>query len=406
MSHALSTADAEFRDRACAWLDTQVASFGRGARAGLSLEDDVALAQRWQRTKADNGYAVISWPTPWGAGGTQTQQALFAHEEGARGFPAGHLVISLGMPVPIVLRYASDELKQKLVPPAIRGETIWAQLFSEPAAGSDLAGLRMRAKRDGDNWVLTGQKLWTTLAQFCDYGVVIARHDPSLRKHKGLTYFIVDLKAPGVTVRPIRQLTGEAHFNEVFFDDVIVPDAYRLGEVGDGFKLAIETLMMERYTAAADETGFGPTLAQFIELAANAPGLTGGSALEDGAVRREIARTYTLQQGLSAIHARALSEMSAGRTPGPEGSIHKLASVRHRQSLSALALDLLGPDGLRQGPDGSPKTDFHVSWLDAPTLRIAGGTDEILLNTIAEKILGLPQDYRPDKGVPFDEIPT
>lgn len=406
MSRSLSAVDEAFRQKAVDWLDGHVADFGLPAREGLSLEQDVELARRWQKVKSENGYAVISWPAPWGPGGTVTQQALFATEESKRGFPAGHLVISLGMPTPMVLRYASDELKERFVPPAIRGETLWAQLFSEPAAGSDLAGLRMRAKRQGDDWVLSGQKVWTTLAQFCDYGVCVARHDPSLPKHKGLTYFIVDLKAPGVTVRPIRQLTGEAHFNEVFFDDVVVPDVYRLGGVGDGFKLAIETLMMERYTAAADETGFGPTLARFIELAAETPGVRGETALDDGGVRAEIARTYALQQGLVAIHGRALAEMSAGRTPGPEGSIHKLASVRHRQHLSTLALDLLGPDGLRQAPGVNPKTDFHYSWLDAPTLRIAGGTDEVLLNTIAEKILGLPQDHRPDKGVPFDEIPS
>src|SRR5262249_21338397 len=211
------------------------------------------------------------------------------------------------------------------------------------------------------------------------------------------------MKAPGVTVRPLQLLYGARDFNEVYFDDVRIPDSQRLGPVGEGFRLAVETLMIERYTAAADEAGFGPGLDMVLKLARDTDH-AGRHAIADGRVKAAIARTYYTQQGLAAIHDRALLELASGREPGPEGSIHKLVSARGRAEIAALALDLLGPDGLIFDELAKPKTDFVMSWFDHPTLRIAGGTDEMLLNTIAEKILGLPQDYRPDKGVPFDQL--
>jgi alkylation response protein AidB-like acyl-CoA dehydrogenase len=390
--------------RAEAFLAEHASTYGRAARRGLSQADDVALGRRWQALKAANGFAAITWPAEYGgAGGAVLEQILFVREEARLGFPADYFTISLGMPVPMLLRYASEEQKRRYVPPAVRGETIWAQLFSEPSTGSDVAAVRLRARRDGDGWVLDGQKVWTTFAQYSDYGVLVARTDPSVPKHKGLTYFFVDLRAPGVTVRPIRQLHGAEDFNEVFFDEVRIPDSQRLGPVGEGFRLAVETLMIERYTAANDEAGFGPKLDAFVRLAC-ARSYRGRPAIEDGRVRSAVAQTYALQQGLLAIHDKSLLEIAAGREPGPEGSIHKLASLRGRRLIATLANDLLGPAGTALDPLATPKSDFTMSWLDMPTLRIAGGTDEMLLNTIAEKILGLPQDYRPDKGVPFDSL--
>lgn len=388
-----------FRDRVVAFMDPHVAEYGQAARLGLSLDDDIALARRWQATKAAAGYAGLTFPTEYGGAGlTQLEQVIFVAEEAARGFPAGYFVISLSMPIPMMLRYATPEQKARFVPPALRGEQIWSQLFSEPSTGSDLAAVRTRAVRDGDDWIISGQKVWTTFAQYSDYGVIVARTDPDAPKHRGLTYFFVDLKAQGVTVRPIRQLHGAAEFNEVFFDDVRIPDAWRLGGVGDGFRLAVETLMIERYTAAADETGFGPPLDALISLAREAQ-LNGRPALEDGRVRAVIAQAYATQQGLSAISEKSILELAAGREPGPEGSIHKLVGARGRREVALCALDLLGTDGLRfdAAAHPRPKTDFAMSWMDQPTLRIAGGTDEMLLNTVAERILGLPQDYRPDK---------
>lgn len=395
---------ADYRLRVQAWLAAQAVEFGRNARRGLTEADDLALGRRWQRLKADAGYAGISWPKQYGgAGGSELQQAIFAEEEIKLGFPMEYFGISLGQPIPIMLRRATEAQKQRYVLPALRGEEIWCQLFSEPAAGSDLAGLRLRARQDGDTWVLSGQKLWTSWAQYSDFGVVVARSDPSVPKHKGLTYFWLDMRAPGITVRPVRLAEGGSHVNEVFFDDVRIPDSQRLGGIGEGFAVAMETLFIERYSAAADETGFGPPLSLFLSLAADSE-YAGQAAIKDGRIRHIIAQAYRTQKALVTIRTRSYLELAAGQEPGPEGSIHKLVSMRARQILGASALDLMGPAGVVLDPHGYSKDDWAHSWLAAPTGRIAGGADEMLLNTIAEKILGLPQDYRPDKGIPFDQI--
>lgn len=397
MSQDLSAHLAQYRQEARAFLARHADEFGWAARRNLTLAEEVALAKRWQGVKAANHYAAITWPKEYGgADGTELEKIIFSTEENQLGFPAGLLAITLGMPVPMMLHHATPEQKRRYVPPAVRGEEMWCQLFSEPGAGSDLAAARVKATRDGDAWIISGQKTWTSYAQFCDFGVIVTRTDPDAAKHKGLTYFFVDMKAPGVTVRPIKLLHQHDDVNEVFFDDVRVSDENRLGGVGDGFRMAILTLMMERYVAAASDDG--PPLAALVELARTRK-LRGAPALADGRVRSVLARAYAVQSGLAAIHERALEELSAGREPGPEGSIHKLAAARERRALATLALDLLGPAGAAFDPHAKTRTDFAMSWIDGPTLRIAGGTDEMLLNTIAEKILGLPQDYRPDKAL-------
>ncbi|MDE1145149.1 MAG: acyl-CoA dehydrogenase family protein [Azospirillaceae bacterium] len=399
----MSGALEDYRAQARAWLADHAAEFGAQARRGLDEAADLALGRRWQRLKADNGYAGIAWsPQYGGAGGTELQAAIFAQEELPFGFPSVYFGISLGQPVPILLKYAPEEVRQRYALPALRGEEIWCQLFSEPAAGSDLAGIRLRAVRDGDGWVLSGQKLWTSWAHLADYGVILARTDPSQPKHKGLTYFWLDMKAPGVTVRPVRLANGGHDVNEVFFDDVRIPDNQRLGAVGQGFGVAMDTLMIERY-AAADEAGFGPALSLFVNQALETT-INGRPAIEDGRVRRDIATAFRQQRALAAIRTGTFLALAAGAEPGPEGSIHKLVSMRARQQLSAAAMDLMGTAGSILEPDASPQSDWAQSWLTAPTGRIAGGADEMLLNTIAERILGLPQDYRPDKGLPFDQI--
>lgn len=387
----------EYRQRARTFLSSHASEFGWDARRGLSLAQEVDLAKRWQGVKAANGFACITWPKEYGgAGGSELEKIVFSTEEAQFGFPAGLLAITLGMPVPMILHHASPEQKQRYVPPAVRGEEMWCQLFSEPGAGSDLAAARLRARKDGDDWILSGQKIWTSYAQFCDFGIIVARTDADAPKHKGLTFFFVNMTAPGVTVRPIKLLHEHEDVNEVFFDDVRIPDSNRIGAVNDGFRMAILTLMMERYVAAASDDG--PPLGDLISTA-EARILRGKPAIEDGRVRSAIARAYTTQRGLTAIHERALEELTAGREPGPEGSIHKLAAARARHAMSTLALDLSGPAGVRYDHEAKTRTDYMMSWLDGPTLRIAGGTDEMLLNTIAEKILGLPQDHRPDKAL-------
>ena len=395
-----------YRSAARACLQSVAPTFGRDARAGLSVEDDLALGRRYQRTKFDAGYAGINWPKEVGGQGlTHIEKVAFDTEEMAFGMPNAYFGISLGMPIPILIRFGADkEFMKERVLKALKGEEIWCQLFSEPAGGSDLAGLRTRAEVDGNGWKLNGQKLWTSWAQYCDYGVIVARTDPTVPKHKGLTYYWVDMKAPGVDVRPIKLAGGDSHVNEVFFDDVRLEDSQRMSPVGGGFGVAMTTLMIERYVATGSD-GFGPHIDLFVDLARHTD-LNGKPAIEDGRIRSTIARNYAMRSGLESITTRAMLMMQAGMEPGAEGSLNKLVAVRSRQKLSELALDLMGNAGLSFNEHASPKTDWASSWINAPTGRIAGGADEMLLNTIAERILGLPQDHRPDKGVPFNAIPA
>jgi alkylation response protein AidB-like acyl-CoA dehydrogenase len=390
----------DYRSRAATWLARTAPAYSGAARQGLTFEQDLALGRAWQAAKAQHRYAGITLPKAYGgAGGTELQKLAFTEEEMRYDLPLGYFSVSLSNPIPIFLRYAPEPQRMTLGAAALRGEHIWCQLFSEPAAGSDLAALRLRAERDGDGWRLNGQKTWTSWAQIADWGVIIARSDPTVPKHAGLTYLFLDMKSPGVTVRPIRRLGGDCDLNDVFFDNVFVPDSHRLGGVGEGFRVAIETLMIERY-AVVDESGYAPTLEAFAQLARNCR-IGSGSALDNGEFRSALAQGLIERAGLRNIHRRALNAMIAGREPGPEGALRKLLLGRSRQRLAALAMDLEGPDALRLRPNGRAGTDFTRAWLD-PSLRIAGGTDEMLLNTLAERVLGLPQDHRPDKGKPFN----
>ena len=395
-----------YRSKAATWCESAVPQFGKAARKGLTVEQDLALGRRYQSAKFDAGFAGINWPTELGGQGLgHIEKITFEAEEMKHGFPNVYFGISLGMPVPVLMQFGSDrEFVKERVIKALKGEEIWCQLFSEPSGGTDLAGLRTRAETDGNGWKINGQKVWTSWAQYSDYGVIVVRTDPAVVKHKGLTYFWVDMRAPGVTVRPIKLAGGDSHVNEVFFDDVKISDDHRMSPVGGGFGVALTTLMIERYVAT-DSAGFGPHLDLFVDLAKDLK-LNGKPAIEDGRIRQQIARNYAMRAGLDSINRRARLMMQAGMTPGPEGSLNKLVAVRSRQKLSELALDLQGTDAFLFDEHLSPKDDWASSWINAPTGRIAGGSDETLLNTIAERILGLPQDHRPDKGVPFNQIPA
>jgi 3-oxochol-4-en-24-oyl-CoA dehydrogenase len=365
-----------------------------------SVDEKLTLGRRWQALKAANGYSAITLSKMYGGGGgSDLERIAFAEEELRYNLPTVFFGVSLNMTVPTFAMYASAEAKAALLPPAIRGEHIWCQLFSEPSAGSDLAGLRLSARRDGAGWRLNGQKIWTSWAQFAEWGYIAARSEPSLPKHKGLTCFYLNMRSEGITVRPIRRIGCDQEINEVFFSDVYVPDEQRMGEVNDGFKVILATLMIERY-ALNDEFAGGPKLTQFLELTKSTT-LGGLPASQDGEVRRAIATSFVEWLGQRSIHECAMAKMAAGAEPGPEGSIRKLLAAKARQRLCTVAIDILGPAGLQLPEGKSERDDFALSWIDVPQLRIAGGTDDILRNTIAERILRLPQDHRPDKGVPF-----
>ena len=395
--------EAEFRERVRGWLAAN-APLHAGPSECTSADQRLQAARAWQGAKAAAGFARISWPREWGGGGgTAIQQAIFSEEEARHDIPLGFFGIGLGMCLPTILKFADPDTQQRFVGPALRGEEIWCQLFSEPAAGSDLAGLRARAVKAGDTWTVTGQKVWTTGAHYADYGLLLARSDPSVPKHRGLTMFWIDMKAPGVEVRPIHQMTGGSDFNEVYLTEVRIPDSQRLGEAGDGWKVALVTLMNERVEGAKDR---GPTTQQILDVARSVPHGS-GTMLDDSAFRQRFAAWYVQAAGLKYTRMRTLTALSRRQTPGPESSIGKLVAANRLQELSNELIECQGEFGLLTGPRHAALSgSLHRDYLYAPGLRIAGGTDEILKNIIAERVLGMPPDSRADKTVAFKDLPT
>jgi alkylation response protein AidB-like acyl-CoA dehydrogenase len=325
---------------------------------------------------------------------------IWGQEEGRYNVPTQPFAIGLGMCGPTVIAFAGDEQKARYLPRMAAGEEIWCQLFSEPAGGSDVANLRTRAVKDGDEWVINGQKIWTSGAHYCDYGILLTRTDPSVPKHQGLTMFIVDMKAPGVEVRPIKQASGKAGFNEVYFTDVRIKDDHRLGAVGDGWKVSIVTLMNERLAVGSAS---GPDAKEMLALAQTLE-VDDRPALENKAVRDRIATWHCEQSGLHFTKLRVQSALSRGETPGPENSITKIVSANKLQGIGSYGMDLMDMGGILVDQEGQDDS-FYGAWLSAPGLRIAGGTDEILRNIIAERVLGMPGDMRVDKAIPFTEVP-
>ena len=396
--------EAEFRAEVRGWLAEQAVAYDLSKLGELTMDQQLALGRAFQARKADRGYAKITWPRELGGmGGTPMQAVIYDQEEGQYDFPTVFFGISVGMPIPVMRRFASEAQQQRYLIPALRGEEIWCQLFSEPAAGSDLGGIRLRALRDGDDWVLNGQKIWTSWAHISDYGVIITRTDPSVPKHRGLTYFFVDMKAPGVEVRPIQQAAGGGEFCEVFFTDVRISDASRLGEVNGGWQVAIATLMEERF-AVTEASGGGASLEDTVRFLRREFD-DGESGLDDPRVRDKIADWYVAESGINNFYARLLTGLSQDQLPGPEAALSKLVIARKLQTQSARIMDACGPAGAVY-PDHpiSRANDSRMAWLEAAGYRIAGGTDEILRNTIAERVLGLPGDIRVDKNIPFEEL--
>jgi alkylation response protein AidB-like acyl-CoA dehydrogenase len=285
----------------------------------------------------------------------------------------------------------------------VRGEEIWCQLFSEPAAGSDLAAVRTRATREGDVWVVDGQKVWTTVAHVADYGLLLARTDFTLPKHKGLTMFWLDMRSPGIEVRPIHQISGKSSFNEVFLDGVCIPDAQRLGQSGAGWGVALVTLMNERLAVGGAR---GPDTRDIIRLARSIP-TDRGSALEDPAFRDRLADWHVQSTGLNLNRLRMLTALSRGETPSVGASIGKIVATHLLQEETRELLDIFDQFGMISDPGLAPmEGDIHRLFLQVAGSRLAGGTDEILKNIIAERVLGLPGEPRIDKDKPFNEVPV
>ncbi|MBI3782482.1 MAG: acyl-CoA dehydrogenase family protein [Deltaproteobacteria bacterium] len=398
-----------FRAQAHAWLDANAERLQPGERAaGLESRADpdaIKKAQAWQAKKADAGWACITWPKEYGGrGATAIQNVIWNQEEAKYKTPPNIFGIGQGMLGPTIMVHGSDEQKQRYLNPMLRGAEIWCQLFSEPAAGSDLAGLRTTAVRDGDEWTLNGQKIWTTGAQYCKWGMIVTRTDATAEKHKGITYFIVDMQSPGIEIRPIKQINGMSSFNEVFFSDVRVADRNRVGAVNDGWRGALTTLMNERHSIGGGAGG--PDFGNLLQIARRIE-WNGRPAIEDAGVRQHLARFYIRLKGLQYTTYRTQTALSRGQTPGPESSIGKLVGAPLRQEMSAFAIDLQGAAGAIADRDAALEEGaWQAAYLGSPGLRLAGGTDEILRNIIAERVLGLPPEIRADKGMAFKDIPT
>ena len=398
--------EAAYRATVRQWIAANAPEFGALSPEEGRLWHPVhkELARQWQATKAAAGYACISWPKErGGAGGSAVEEAIFSQEEQRAGVQFHYFATGLKMLLPALMEHSRDEASLALVAPAVRGDKIWCQLFSEPSSGSDSAGIRTRAAKDGDDWVIDGQKVWNSGAQASDYGMVITRTDPDVPKHKGLTAFWIDMKSPGVEVRPIRMMSGDYEFNEVFLTGLRIPDSQRVGEVGGGWKVVISTLMNER-AAVGSITGIN--WRDVLKLARETPSFD-GMASDDPAFREWLADYYTEVEAVRLLGFRTMTALSRGENPGPGASAGKLLWANSTQAMTAKALDLLETYGMIDDADLAHRNGtFHHRFMWSPGLRLGGGSDEIMKNIIAERVLGLPGDPRVDKDVPFREIPS
>ncbi len=399
-----------FREELRAWLRTVLPA---GWVEAVDAGDEDAYAQArsqwdyvaWMRTIGETGYAAPMWPSEHGGlSGQPWMQKIVREELSHYRLPVfGMNLLGVGLAGPTIIAHGTAEQKKRFLAKILTGEEIWCQLFSEPGAGSDLASLATRAERDGDEWVVNGQKVWTTLAQASAYGMLLARTSPEVPKHEGLTYFIVDMHAPGVEVRPLRQMTGSSEFNEVFLTDVRISDAMRLGGVGDGWRCARTTLMNERVALAGisldPASMFGgirrDPWQSFLEAAGDRT---------DPLVRQQIAQIYIETEVKEITAFRADSARMRGEQPGPEGAVNKVFNAEFNQRRSSFLMDTNGPGAVAWMRDDDQAEARARTFLRARANTIEGGTSEVLRNQVAERILGLPRDVEVDRGVPWDQI--
>ncbi|MCZ7528794.1 MAG: acyl-CoA dehydrogenase family protein [Acidimicrobiia bacterium] len=387
---------AGFRRHVREWLARHAPRPGQRPPPGDEIER-LDRARRMQAALHDAGLVGITWPVEWGGRGlTRREQLVVAEESAAYELGTSVFAIGLGMCGPTVLAHGTDAQRRRYLRPLLRGEEIWCQLFSEPGAGSDVASLRTRAVRDGEAWRVDGQKVWTSGAQHCTFGLLLARTDPDVPKHEGLTMFVVDMRAPGVTVRPLRQMSGESHFNEVFLDDVRTDEV--VGPIGEGWPVARTTLMNERVSVSGGTTGTGTSADALVRLA------QGGDRASDPLVRQALAEVWIREKTLHYVRERVRAAARAGLAPGPEGSVAKLASSDLAQRAASLAVALQGPGALAWDPTDERGERWSRRVCAAPGASIGGGTDEILRNLVGERVLGLPREPAVDRDVPFRDL--
>jgi alkylation response protein AidB-like acyl-CoA dehydrogenase len=398
-------AEAAVRAEARAWLESVAKRRGEGDGDWRSFraktdEQDAAhleMAKAWQRTKFEAGWAAIHWPVEHGGRGQSAIEAgVFAEEESHFDVSARFFVVGIDMAGPTLMAHGTPEQQARFLEPMLRGDEVWCQLFSEPGAGSDLASLSTRAERDGDEWVITGQKVWTSSAHTSDWAICLARTDPDAPKHAGITYFLVDMHAPGVEVRGLRQIDDAIHFNEVFLDGVRVPQEHVVGDVGGGWHVAMTTLTAERSSIGeGGQTGWRDV----ADLAARFGRGT------DPMLRQEIARLHTRELIQRWLVYRVRTAAAKGVVPGPEASVLKLVNSHQVEHIGSVLMTLLGATATLwhdDAPDGGFWQDvFLFQWSS----RIGGGTENIQRNILAERVLGLPREPDPYKGHPWKDLP-
>jgi alkylation response protein AidB-like acyl-CoA dehydrogenase len=393
--------EAAFRLEARAWLEQHAKLRPEGRRTApndaAAEAAHVRACKEWQATLYEGGWAGITWPKEYGGrGGTAMQQVIFNQEQARFDVTAGAFTVAIGMVGPTLIAHGTPEQRARYLEPMLRGEELWCQLFSEPGAGSDLAGLGTRAVADGSGvWMVNGQKVWTSGAHFSDFGILLARTDVDQPKHRGITFFLLDMRTPGIEVRPLRQINGAAHFNEVFLTDVPIPADNVVGEVNRGWGVALTTMANERTAIGG---GAGIAFAELLQLARSVA-LTG-----DALARQGLADAFIRIELLRYLSLRVQTAISQGRMPGPESSVLKLAYSRHVALTGDLALALEGPAGALYDGSAPEAGAWQQQFLGQWGIRIGGGTDQVQRNVIGERVLGLPGEPRADKGAPFRNL--
>ncbi len=394
--------DAAFREAARAWLAEHAPPYRVGVDpdspslvfADVSDTEHVVRGKAWQRELFDGGWAGLGWPTEYGGRGLPiTQRVIWAQEAAAAGVPPGINLIAEAMVGPTLMAHGTEDQKHRHLPPILRADEIWCQLFSEPDAGTDVAAVTTTAvaSADGSEWLVTGHKLWTSAAHYADWGVLLARTDWDVPKHQGCTYLLVDMHAPGVTVRSVRQMTGGSAFNEVLLDEVRVPDSARVGDVGGGWAVAVTTLLSERLNLGL---GVARVAGGVERMLAD---LRPRGVADDPVVRQLAAQLWIDAKVLEVLGERVVAKLARGEIPGAEGTVAKLAATR----VSRRSDELL--DGLR-GAGAMLVDEWTLLQLWVPATRIGGGTEEALRSIVAERVLGLPKAPRADEGVPFRDV--
>ncbi|MFT5032499.1 MAG: alkylation response protein AidB-like acyl-CoA dehydrogenase [Bacteroidia bacterium] len=398
-----SPEQAEFRKEVQAWLKTNATPKTKDSVRG-SQEGRYEQAKAWYKKVFDAGYACITWPKEYGGAGlSQIHKVIWSQEVAKYDEPDGYFVIGQGNCGPAMMEFANEEQKIALLPRMASAEDVWCQLFSEPSAGSDVAGLRTKAQLQGDKWIINGQKIWTSGAQHSEFGVILCRTDPDISKYRGMTMFFVDMKQPGVEVQAITQMVGGSHFNEVFFNNAEIPDSQRLGEVGGGWGAALLVLMNERLAISGIQPDGFP---EFLKLVQTLE-IDGEPARNNPLIRERLAHWYCQHAGLQASTNRMLTAVAKGGIPGAEAAMGKLVGAVMNQDIANYALQLMGDTGAISDESlAEQHGHFQNTVMFAPGIRLAGGTDEVMRNVIAEQVLGLPQEPRADKGIAFKDIPS